>query len=70
MHCLVIGATGYVGSQLVPRLLDDGHTVRCFVRDPAKLAKQPWADRVEARRGDMSDPPSVDAACVGVDAVF
>jgi len=70
VHCLVIGATGYVGSQLVPRLLDDGHTVRCFVRDPAKLAKQPWADRVEARRGDMSDPPSVDAACVGVDAVF
>ena len=70
MHCLVIGATGYVGSQLVPRLLDDGHTVRCFVRDPAKLAKQPWADRVEARQGDMSDPPSVDAACVGVDAVF
>ena len=70
MHCLVIGATGYVGSQLVPRLLDDGHTVRCFVRDPAKLAKQPWADRVEARQGDMSDPPSVDAVCVGVDAVF
>ena len=48
VRCLVIGATGYVGSQLVPRLLDDGHTVRCFVRDPAKLAKQPWADRVEA----------------------
>ena len=70
MHCLVIGATGYVGSQLVPRLLDDGHTVRCFVRDPAKLAKQPWADRVEARQGDMADPPSVEAACTGVDAVF
>ena len=34
---------------LVPRLLDDGHAVRCLVRDPAKLARQPWAGRVEAR---------------------
>ena len=40
VHCLVIGATGYVGSRLVPRLLDDGHAVRCLVRDPAKLGRR------------------------------
>ncbi len=70
MHCLVLGATGYVGSRLVARLLDDGHAVRCLVRDTAKLARRPWAGRVEALHGDMDDPSSVGAACVGVDAVF
>lgn len=70
MRCLVIGATGYVGSCLVPRLLDEGHTVRCLVRDEAKLARRPWAARVEAMRGDMGDPSSVGAACADIDAVF
>ncbi len=70
VHCLVIGATGYVGSCLVPRLLDDGHAVRCLVRDKAKLARQPWADRVEATVGDMGDPSSVGPACTGIDVVF
>jgi uncharacterized protein YbjT (DUF2867 family) len=70
VRCLVIGATGYVGSCLVPRLLDDGHAVRCLVRNERKLARQPWADRVETLRGDMADPSSVEAACADVDAVF
>ncbi|MCX6463456.1 MAG: SDR family oxidoreductase [Pseudonocardiales bacterium] len=70
MHCLVIGATGYVGARLVPRLLAQGHTVRCLVRDPAKLGRLPFATEVEARRGDVADPDAVRAACDGVDAVY
>lgn len=42
MRVLVIGATGYVGARLVPRLLADGHAVRCLVRDPARLAGHAW----------------------------
>lgn len=70
MHCLVIGATGYVGARLVPRLLDGGHAVRCLVRDTAKLARHPWAEHVEVRRGDASDPGAARDACAGVDAVL
>ncbi|MCA1673396.1 MAG: NAD(P)H-binding protein, partial [Actinobacteria bacterium] len=45
MRFLVTGATGYVGGRLVPRLLAEGHAVRCLARNPAKLRDVPWADR-------------------------
>ncbi len=38
IRCLVTGATGYIGGQLVPRLLDDGLRVRAMARNPDKLA--------------------------------
>ncbi|MCW0212831.1 MAG: SDR family oxidoreductase [Pseudonocardia sp.] len=69
MRVLVIGGTGYVGARLVPRLLADGRTVRCLVRDPAKLARESWAGRVEATVGDVADPAVGAEACRDVDAV-
>ncbi|HEX8869444.1 MAG TPA: SDR family oxidoreductase [Lentzea sp.] len=53
MRCLVTGATGYLGGRLVPRLLADGHQVRCLVRSPEKLRDVPWASDVEIVRGDV-----------------
>ena len=70
VRCLVIGATGYVGARLVPRLLAGGHTVRCLVRDGAKLARLDWADRVEVHGGDVTDVDATRTACRGVDAAF
>jgi uncharacterized protein YbjT (DUF2867 family) len=70
VRCLVIGATGYVGARLVPRLLDAGHAVRALVRDPAKAARLDWSDRVELRVGELADTAAVAAACEGMDAVF
>jgi len=70
MRVLVLGATGYVGGRLVPELLAAGHDVRCAVRTPAKLDGRTWRDRVEVVRGDVTDQASMDAACVGIDAVL
>ncbi|HEX7308103.1 SDR family oxidoreductase [Lentzea sp.] len=55
MRCLVTGATGYLGGRLVPRLLAEGHQVRCLVRSPEKLRDVPWAADVEIVRGDVLD---------------
>jgi uncharacterized protein YbjT (DUF2867 family) len=42
---LLTGATGLVGSALLPKLLDEGHEVRCLVRDPRRLG----SDRVRVQ---------------------
>ena len=43
---LVTGATGYIGSHLVPRLLDAGYAVRVLSRNPDRLPAE-WRDRVQ-----------------------
>jgi uncharacterized protein YbjT (DUF2867 family) len=53
---LVTGATGYVGGRLVPRLLEEGHDVRCLVRTPGKLAQVSWRERVEVVQGSVGGP--------------
>ena len=67
---LVTGATGYVGGRLVPCLLQEGYTVRCFVRDADRLQAQPWSDEVEVAVGDALQADTVPPAMEGVDAVY
>ncbi|MER5810770.1 SDR family oxidoreductase [Streptomyces sp. NPDC002033] len=69
-HCLVTGATGYIGGRLVPELLDAGHRVRCLARSPERLRDHPWAGRAEVVRGDVTDPASVGAALEGIDVAY
>ena len=60
---LVLGATGYIGGRLVPRLLAGGYQVRVLARSAARVAALPWADDVEVVEGDAADAGAVaDAA--------
>ncbi|KAF2776998.1 SDR family oxidoreductase [Streptomyces sp. OM5714] len=70
LHCLVTGASGYIGGRLVPELLQAGHDVRCLARSPAKLRDQPWAADAESVRGDVTDPHAVAEAMRGVDVAY
>jgi uncharacterized protein YbjT (DUF2867 family) len=44
MNVFITGATGYIGSRVIPALLDRGHTVRALIRPGSekKLARGAW----------------------------
>lgn len=69
-RCLVTGATGYIGGRLVPELLAAGYRVRCLARSPDRLRGHPWAEDVEAVRGDVTDADSVAEAIRDVDVAY
>jgi uncharacterized protein YbjT (DUF2867 family) len=66
---LVLGATGYIGGLLVPRLLLQGHHVHCVVRSPKKLAGKNWKN-VEITQGDVLKPQTFVKAFEDVDVLF
>ena len=51
---LVTGATGYIASRLIPRLLDAGYSVRCLARDPLRLRGRSWFRSVEVIQADIT----------------
>lgn len=69
---LVIGATGYVGGRLVPRLLEAGYRVRAMGRSMEKLRCRPWASHpnLELAQGDVLDPNSLTRASKGCHTVY
>lgn len=70
MRILVMGATGYIGGRLAPRLAEAGHAVRCVTRRPERLAGVPWADRVDIVQGDALDRASLEQAMDEIDVVY
>jgi uncharacterized protein YbjT (DUF2867 family) len=69
-HVLVTGATGYIGGRLVPRLLQVGLPVRCFVRDPGRLNGYAWSGQVEIVAGDVLDRSSLEKAMQGITTAY
>ena len=68
MRILVTGATGRVGSRLVPRLLERGDAVRVLVRSKERtetFEKQ----EVEIVTGDLVKPDTLRTAVAGIEAV-
>ncbi len=64
---LLTGATGTVGSALLPQLLERGLPVRCLVRDPRRLG--PLRVHVSISIGNIADRYVFGTALRGVDTV-
>jgi len=73
MPILVTGASGFVGSMLLPRLLLDGHQVRALGRDRERTLQALElldAEEVDVVRGDALLGDGLDAALDGVDVAY
>jgi uncharacterized protein YbjT (DUF2867 family) len=67
---LVTGATGYIASRLIPRLLEHGYRVRCLAREPRRLRGRSWSLSVEVVQGDVITPSTLAQALEGVDSTY
>lgn len=67
MNLLVTGATGFVGSALVPALVSAGHSVTAMMRDASSY--DPPLD-VSVVEGNLSDPDSFAGAFEGIDIAY
>jgi uncharacterized protein YbjT (DUF2867 family) len=66
---LVFGASGYVGSHLVPALVARGRRVRAAARQRRVLEARGWQD-VELVEADALVPASLEGALSGVDTAY
>lgn len=65
VRVLLTGASGSIGSSLAPALLEAGHDVRAFGRDPARAPAG-----LRFARGDAVGGSGLDAALEGVDVAY
>ena len=69
MRILVLGATGYVGSRVVPALIEAGHDVVAASSSLPAPERFAWGEQVDWARCDVTDPEQVAAALSDMEGV-
>jgi UDP-glucose 4-epimerase len=71
VHCLVTGASGFLGSWLVRRLSADGHSVTALTRDGQSARwNADWFREVKIVPGSLEDLRGLDKSIDSIDVVF
>ncbi|WP_430645517.1 NAD(P)-dependent oxidoreductase [Agromyces sp. GXS1127] len=68
MNVTVFGATGAIGALTVDELLERGHAVTAYIRNPAKVPDR-WAGAVSVVVGQIEDATAIDTVVAGSDVV-
>jgi uncharacterized protein YbjT (DUF2867 family) len=69
VRILVLGATGYVGSRVVPAFLEAGHQVVAASSSPPAPKRFAWGDEVDWVQCDVTDADAVHRALTDVDGI-
>lgn len=71
MNVLLTGANGYIGTRLLPKLVEKGHTVYALVRSKQRIAISPKiASHVRVIEGDLLNPESLKTIPNQIDAAY
>lgn len=71
MKVLLAGANGYIGTRLIPVLLEKGHDVVCLVRDKRRFHEHSkFSERVTLVTGDLLRESSIEAFPADVNAAY
>ncbi|WP_316849016.1 SDR family oxidoreductase [Pedobacter agri] len=71
MKILLTGANGYIGTRLLPLLLEEGHQVVCMVRDERRFAaKSDLSEEVEIISGDLLKADTLNEIPSDIDAAY
>ena len=69
MKILLVGATGTLGRQIAKQAIEEGHEVRCFVRNPRKASfLQEWG--CELTKGNLLVSTDIDYALQDIEVVI
>ena len=69
MKILLVGATGTLGRQIAKQAIEEGHEVRCFVRNPRKASfLQEWG--CELTKGNLLNSGDIDYALQDIEVVI
>ena len=69
MKILLVGATGTLGRQIAKKAIEEGHEVRCFVRNPRKASfLQEWG--CELTKGNLLSPSDIEYALQDIEVVI
>ncbi|MFA5515982.1 MAG: complex I NDUFA9 subunit family protein [Desulfuromonadales bacterium] len=69
MRVFLTGGAGFVGGEILRQLIEAGHLVRMLVR-PGSESGLAIREGIEIRRGDVTDPATLDGALRGCEAVI
>jgi len=71
MKILLTGANGYIGTRLLPLLLEKGHEIVCLVRDKRRfISESDLSSQVKVITGDLLDAKSLNEIPKDIEAAY